>query len=163
MKFVDVYFSLGTNLGSKQNNIDNALKNMDKAFSSHYDKLSEIIETEPWGFVSSDNFLNCAVKYRLPKTRHSIDECLDILDKCKAIEESMGRHEVIEYDATGKRIYHSRIIDIDILFYGDRLLKNDRLNVPHPMIAQREFVLEPLREIATDNLKQSFPEIFQRN
>lgn len=99
--FVEVYFSLGTNLGEKMENIKSALERLDKALGTHYDKLSKIIETEPWGFISDSNFLNCAVKYKLPITEDSDKECLSILDKCKEIEEAMGRREVIEYTKSG--------------------------------------------------------------
>ena len=71
---------------------------------------------------------------------------MDVLDKVKAIERAMGRTDGPEYDAEGKRIYHSRIIDIDILFYGNERIDNERLIIPHKDIENRPFVMMPLKE-----------------
>ena len=61
----------------------------------------------------------------------------------------MGRKEIIEYDSEGNRIYHDRIIDIDILLYGDRTIEESDLIVPHPRMKEREFVMKPLSEISS--------------
>ena len=86
---------------------------------------------------------------------------MDVLDKVKAIERAMGRTDVPEYDSEGKRIYHSRIIDIDILFYGNERIDNERLIIPHKDIENRPFVMMPLKEIAEPSLKEAFPEYFE--
>ena len=86
---------------------------------------------------------------------------MDVLDKVKAIESAMGRTDGPEYDADGKRIYHSRIIDIDILFYGNERIDNERLIIPHKDIENRPFVMMPLKEIAEPSLKEAFPEYFE--
>ena len=85
---------------------------------------------------------------------------MDILDKIKEIERSMGRTDPPEYYKEGNRVYHSRIIDIDILFYGPRRIDTPRLTIPHKGIADRPFVLIPLREIARPSLRKAFPEYF---
>ena len=72
----------------------------------------------------------------------------------------MGRTDPPEYEASGKRIYHSRIIDIDILFYGRETIDTLELTIPHKDIASRPFVLIPLREIARPSLINAFPDIF---
>lgn len=154
MLFVNVYFSLGSNLGDREKNISEALRRMDEAFGTHYSALSKIIETEPFGF-SGEAFLNAAVLYRIPA-----ESPLWTLYQVKAIEREMGRTDAPEYNAEGKRIYHSRIIDIDILFYGKEIIDTPELTIPHKGIAERDFVLIPLREIARQSLRKSFPEYF---
>jgi len=136
----EVFFSLGSNLGDRTANLEKALGYMDQAFGTHYERLSNFIETESWGFESSP-FINCAVKYMID------DEPENVLEKCKEIERKMGRTEVLEYDDSGRRVYHSRIIDIDILYFGDRTIETEKLTVPHPLIEQRDFVKIPLQEI----------------
>ncbi|MCQ2146784.1 MAG: 2-amino-4-hydroxy-6-hydroxymethyldihydropteridine diphosphokinase [Bacteroidales bacterium] len=159
MNLIDVYFSLGTNIGDRQKNIETALALMDEAFGCHYQRLSTIIETEPWGF-SSENFLNCAVLYSLPVQSDYENAALNILSKCKNIERAMGRQEIIEYGEDGKRIYHARVIDIDILFYGNHRISLEKLKVPHPLMKQRDFVMVPLNEIADEEVKYQFSDIF---
>ena len=154
MPSVNAYFSLGSNLGDREKNISEALRRMDEAFGTHYSALSKIIETEPFGF-SGEAFLNAAVLYRIPA-----ESPLWTLYQVKAIEREMGRTDAPEYDAEGKRIYHSRIIDIDILFYGKEIVDTPELTIPHKGIAERDFVLIPLREIARQSLRTAFPEYF---
>ena len=160
MAFVSIYFSLGSNLGDREKNIADALRRMDKAFEGHYEALSRLIETKPMGF-SGGKFLNAVAFYRVFKPAGSAEEAaLGILDKVKEIERSMGRTENPEYDGTGNRIYHSRIIDIDILFYGAERIDCQRLVIPHKGMAERPFVMIPLQEIAKPSLKEAFPEYF---
>ena len=154
MPSVNAYFSLGSNLGDREKNISEALRRMDEAFGTHYSALSKIIETEPFGF-SGEAFLNAAVLYRIPA-----ESPLWTLYQVKAIEREMGRTDAPEYDAEGKRIYHSRIIDIDILFYGKEIIDTPELTIPHKGIDERDFVLIPLREIARQSLRKAFPEYF---
>lgn len=135
-----VYFSLGSNVGNREKNIRLALQMMSEAFGMQFEAISSFIETEAWGFIG-DNFINCAVMYMLS------EEPEVVLTKCKAIEREMGRSDTPEYDREGRRIYHSRVIDIDILLFGDREIKTDTLIVPHPKIAERDFVQKTLREI----------------
>lgn len=160
MAFVTVYFSLGSNLGNRAENIAAALRLLDGAMGCRYSALSRLIETEPMGFAG-DTFLNGAVRYRIPRPEASAEVAgLALLDKVKAIERAIGREDIPEYDAAGRRVYHSRAIDIDILFYGNEQIQHERLVVPHPGIADRPFVMVPLRQIALPSLKKAFPEIF---
>ena len=140
MKSVPVYFSLGTNQGDRHAQIDEALRRLDAAIGRPYEVLSSIIETPSWGFEGPD-FLNCVVRYRTacqPRT---------LLRICKRIERAMGRTGGPEYDAEGRRIYHDRPIDIDILLYGEERVDEPDLQIPHPLMEQRDFVMRPLREI----------------
>lgn len=160
MAFVNIYFSLGSNLGDRKKNIFEALSRMDEAFGSHYSALSRLIETKPMGF-SGGKFLNAAVLYRIPVPAGE-DElpAMTILRKVKGIEREMGRTDAPEYDSEGNRIYHSRVIDIDILFYGSERIDLPVLTIPHKGIASRPFVIIPLQEIAKPSLKKAFPEYF---
>ena len=153
---VNVYFSLGSNLGDREANILEALCRMDEAFGVHYSSLSSLIETEPMGF-SGGKFLNAAVLYRIPA-----ESPLWTLYMVKSIEREMGRTDPPEYDSEGNRVYHSRIIDIDILFYGREIIDTPELTIPHKGIADRPFVMIPLRQIARRSLRMAFPEYFQK-
>ncbi len=161
MAFVSVYFSLGTNMGRREENISRALTMLDEAMGCHWTSLSHIIETRSWGF-SGPKFLNAAVMYRIFRQPVSAEQqALDLLDMVKSIEARMGREgSPIFNPETGERIYENRIIDIDILFFGDERIDNPRLTIPHKLIAERDFVLFPLREIAKPSLKTAFPEYF---
>ena len=140
MRQVPVYLSLGTNLGDRQARIDEALRRLDAAIGRPYEALSSIIETAAWGFDGPD-FLNCVVRYRTARRPETL------LKICKRIERAMGRRDAPEYDAAGRRIYHDRPIDIDILLYGDERIDTPELQVPHPLMRQRDFIMGPLKEI----------------
>ena len=157
MSFVNIYFSLGSNLGDREANILEALRRMDEVFGCHYSALSRLIETKPMGF-SGGKFLNAAVLYRVFFSPDFAP--LEVLRTVKSIEREMGRTDPLEYDGEGNRIYHSRIIDIDILFYGTERIDIPELTIPHKGIADRPFVMIPLLEIAKPSLKRAFPEYF---
>ena len=140
MKAVPVYFSLGTNQGDRHAQIEEALRRLDKAIGRPYEALSSIIESNAWGFEGAD-FLNCVVRYRTARRPRTL------LRICKRIERAMGRRETLEYDAEGRRIYHDRPIDIDILLYGDERVDTPDLQIPHPLMHEREFIMRPLEEI----------------
>lgn len=160
MAFVSIYLSLGSNLGDRTRNIEEALHRLDKAFEGHYVALSRLIETKPMGFTGG-KFLNAAVLYRTFRQEvPAEDAALEVLAKVKEIERSMGRTDVPEYDGTGNRLYRSRIIDIDILFYGSERIDVPQLTIPHKGILERPFVMIPLQEIAKPSLKSAFPEYF---
>ena len=159
MAFVSVYLGLGSNQGNRLQNLTRALELLDQAFGCHYTALSRIIETKAWGFMG-DKFLNACVLYRIYKKGTPEEQGHEILAACKDIERILGRDDAPEYDADGRRVYHNRAIDIDILFYGKEHIDTEDLIVPHPLIAQRDFVKIPLVEIAKPSLKSAFPELF---
>lgn len=145
---MEVYFSLGTNLGNKEENLRTALRMMDDAFGCHYSRLSSFIRTEPWGFECDDDFLNCVVAYDMEiSLEDATKKGLDILARCKEIEEAMGRDLTVLFDSDGKRIYSSRVIDIDILLIGECTISEPTLTVPHLLMYERDFVMKPLKEI----------------
>jgi 2-amino-4-hydroxy-6-hydroxymethyldihydropteridine diphosphokinase len=159
---VNLYLSLGSNMGDRRAFIEAAVTLLDEAFGAEHKRVSSIIETPSWGFEASD-FLNCAVLYALPRKRMSAEaQALEVLDTVKAVERRLGRGEDQEFDAEGRRVYHSRPIDIDILFFGTYRIGHPRLQVPHPLIAERDFVRIPLEEIANQRLRRAFPALFKR-
>lgn len=140
MTKIDVYLGLGSNVGDRELALMRAMTALDQVFGTAPERISRIVETPAWGFEGPD-FLNCVVCYRTAKRPHTL------LDICKRIERAMGRTGGPEYDADGRRIYHDRPIDIDILLYGDERVDDPDLKIPHPLMEQRDFVMRPLREI----------------
>lgn len=137
MAVSDLYLALGTNLGDRERNIKVALNLLDIHLRSHFEAISDIVETEALGF-EGPAFLNCVVRYRSSKSP------LSILRICKTIERSMGRTDEAEYAPDGSRIYHDRIIDIDILIYGKRKIDTPELKIPHPQVENRPYIKELL-------------------
>jgi 2-amino-4-hydroxy-6-hydroxymethyldihydropteridine diphosphokinase len=129
-----VYLGLGSNLGNRQENLDTALEFLSQRMQIR--KVSSVYETEPVGNTKQPRFLNLACQVN---TRLTPEE---ILTLAKGIEFKMGRKP-------GKR-NAPRLIDIDILLYGDRIIKTRKLKIPHPKLTERAFVLVPLAEIAPD-------------
>ena len=133
-----VYLSLGSNLGDRNHFIDCAICEIDKRIGE-VTKVSNRYETEPWGFISKNKFINVAVEV---KTLLPASEVSDIAHK---IEEELGRTRGI--NSTG---YEDRVIDIDLLMFDNIISNNESLTLPHPKMHLREFVLIPLREIAPE-------------
>lgn len=156
---MEIYLSLGSNLGDRAGNIHEALQKLNDAFGMGYSKLSKIMETPSWGFEGND-FLNCAVLYLIPDCGMNPElHSLSILRICKSIESEMGRDIKLEFDRSGQRIYKNRIIDIDILFYGTFSIHTPSLTIPHPLIPERDFVLRPLGEIVSNKILNIFGNI----
>ena len=129
-----VYLSLGSNLGDRQANLRNATGRLLEL--GDVLEVSSLYETEPVEFTDQPWFLNCAVAARtelIPR---------EFLAGILSIERSMGRQRI--------QPKGPRIIDIDILLYGAATINTPQLTVPHPAMAERRFVLEPLAEIAPD-------------
>ena len=127
--------SLGSNIGDKQQNIERAIALIDEKIGSVV-KKSSFYYTEPVGFMSENYFINAAIEI---KTDLPIYRILKITQK---IERLMGRTQ-----KSSKGVYHDRIIDIDILTYSNKKIHSARLTVPHPRMYERDFVMQPLREI----------------
>ena len=129
------YLGLGTNIGNKRRNMITAAALLAERVGDVL-ALSGFYETEPWGFESENFFLNAAGKL---KTSFSPLELLQITQQ---IEKELGRAE------KSNGVYHDRIIDIDILLYDDEVLQTPELTLPHPLMHERKFVMDPLVEIA---------------
>ena len=133
-----VYFSLGTNLGDKEQNLRLAVQHIEERIGKVV-SLSAFYATAPWGFASDNTFLNAVVcvETSLPP--------LEILSVTQSIEKEMGRtHKSVN------GVYSDRVIDIDLLLYDDLVLDTPTLKLPHPLMQERRFVMEPLAEIAPD-------------
>jgi 2-amino-4-hydroxy-6-hydroxymethyldihydropteridine diphosphokinase len=123
------YVGLGSNLGDREALIRRAAELIGAR------RLSSLLETEPWGYADQPMFLNAVAEVDTPlEPRALLDLLLDV-------ERRLGRERV------GPR-WGPRTIDLDLLLYGDRLIAEPGLVVPHPGLATRRFVLEPLAELA---------------
>ena len=131
------YLGLGTNLGEdKAANLRQAVDMLHEQ-AGHVFACSTFIESEPWGFQSTNTFLNAVIAIETTYTPHQL------LAITQSIERAMGR----THKSTNGN-YTDRIIDIDILLYDDIIIDTPELTIPHPLILQREFVYRPLLEIA---------------
>ncbi len=129
------YLSMGANLGDRSENLGLALGFL-QARAGLVEKVSSVYETEPWGFDAENSFLNVAVCLTTGLSP------FELLDCCLNIEKELGR---VKHEKNG--IYVSRPIDIDLLFYGQQVISASRLQLPHPFLHLRKFVLVPLNEI----------------
>ena len=141
--FHSVYLALGTNLGNKNQNLENGLKLIAERIGT-LSAVSSIYETEPWGFDSPNSFLNMAVKIETELYP------FDLLNKTKELEYELGRTQKTTQN------YQDRIIDVDIILYDDLILQSEQLILPHPLFHQRDFVLKPLIEITPDLIHPVF-------
>ncbi|MBV6477985.1 MAG: 2-amino-4-hydroxy-6-hydroxymethyldihydropteridine pyrophosphokinase [Ignavibacteria bacterium] len=131
-----VYLGLGSNIGERIAYIEEAVKCIKEIRNTEFETASRLYETEPWGVTSENNYLNCVVKIR---TSLKAEE---LMTEVKQLEKKLGRTENIRWS--------DREIDIDILFYGDEIVRNETVIIPHSFIEKRKFVLVPLSEIAGD-------------
>jgi 2-amino-4-hydroxy-6-hydroxymethyldihydropteridine diphosphokinase len=132
-----VYIALGSNRGDREKNLRDAIKLIEEKAGKVL-SVSSVYETEPWQMNDSVSFLNQVI---LMETKQDGATLMEMLIQ---IEKSMGR---IRHHGVG---YESRTIDLDILFFNNEVIQSESLVVPHPQIAKRRFVLEPLAEIAPD-------------
>lgn len=128
------YLSIGSNMGDKEQYLKNAIEKLNSTDDCEVVKTSSFIETEPYGNVEQDKFLNGALEIR---TLMSPDE---LLKRVNTIEAEEGRVRTIHWGP--------RTLDIDILLYDDEIVYTDNLIIPHPDMQNRSFVLKPLCEIA---------------
>ena len=136
----EVILSLGSNMGDRAGNLRRAVALIGEGAGNGNSSI-RVYETEPWGFSADTPFYNMAA---IVQTTLTPPEFLAVL---LAIEEKLGRVR-----EPGTERYTSRPIDIDILFFGDRIINSDSLTVPHPRLHERMFVLAPLNEIAPDKV-----------
>ena len=135
------YIALGSNLGERKQNILTALNYMEQSGLKIL-AVSSLLETEPYGVTDQPSFINAAVKIETELAAH------DLLRLLLAIELKMGR--------VRKRHWGERNIDLDLILYDDKIMKDKDLIVPHPDMQNRLFVLSPLAEIAGDVIHPVF-------
>ena len=128
------YLSLGSNRGNRSANLERAIELLSEWIGS-VAAVSSTYETPPWKMIDKTNFFNCVllIETELPAEQ--------LLDTVILVESMMGRQRTSQK-------YEPRIIDIDILFFNDEVIHTTDLDVPHPLIQERRFVLQPLAEIA---------------
>lgn len=131
------YLNIGTNLGDRHANIAAAVAALEQRTRASV-RISDAVETPAWGFSSPNDFLNVGVSLK------SHIRPLDMLTLLKDIERTMGSS--IHRDAAGN--YADRIIDIDIVAIDEMVVDEPTLQVPHRHLAQREFFLRPMAQLA---------------
>lgn len=127
-----VIIGIGSNLGNSVLNCEKALEGISDF--SDIARVSSFYETEPVGKEDQPSFINCVAEIDTELQPH------ELLGRLKAVERSLGRERIEKWGP--------RTIDLDIVFYGDRIIDDSELCIPHPEAHLRRFVLEPLREIA---------------
>lgn len=130
-----VFLGLGSNLGDRQANIERAIELISERVGEVI-RRSSLIETEPWGFESDNKFLNAVILCETTFTPRQV------LRKTQKIERDMGRKK-----KTNSHLYTDRPIDIDILLYDDLTVDDPDLQIPHPRMQERDFVMIPLQQL----------------
>ena len=148
-RYINVFLSLGSNLDDRRTNLRRAAALINKEIGK-IAKSSSLYETEPWGNTDQPAFLNQVVM-----ANTTLDP-RGLLEAITRIEREMGRQR--------KEKWGPRTIDVDILFYGKRVIRDKGLEIPHPELPQRGFVLVPMMEIAPDfehpTLKKPMDELY---
>jgi len=137
-KYINVFLGLGSNVGDRAANVRTAYDLIHRMIGK-VAKHSHLYDTEPWGNTEQESFFNQVI---MINTTMDPRELLEAITK---IEREMGRTRKEKQAKWGPRI-----IDIDILFYGKRIIRDKGLDIPHPELHKRAFVLVPLLEIAPD-------------
>ena len=125
--------SLGSNLGNKAANLQQAIQTIQELIGD-IEFTSSFYESAPWGYDSENPFLNACI------TCSTHLSPIELLDQLKQIENNMGRIKTVNG-------YEDRCIDLDIIFYNDQHIESVELTIPHPHFQKREFVMIPLQEI----------------
>lgn len=130
------YVSIGANLGDRAAQLEFALRSLGELPTTRVAALSPIFETDPIGPPPQGMYLNAVVRLETELTPRAL------LDALLAIERAAGRERSVRNAA--------RVLDLDLLLYGDRILDEPGLRVPHPRLAERAFILEPLAALAPE-------------
>ncbi|QIB27406.1 2-amino-4-hydroxy-6-hydroxymethyldihydropteridine diphosphokinase [Caloranaerobacter azorensis] len=128
-----VYLGVGTNLGDRLNNLNEAIRLIKNFRNTEVIKISKIYETEPWGYTLQDKFLNLCMEIET-----DLDP-FELLEECQKVETILKRKRYFRWGP--------RTIDVDILIYDDVSINDDKLTIPHPRIQERAFVLVPLKDL----------------
>jgi 2-amino-4-hydroxy-6-hydroxymethyldihydropteridine diphosphokinase len=126
------YISLGSNLGDRAANLRLAARHLERVFGAA--EVSAVYETAPWGPVAQPDYLNQVARVTAPSGARST------LAELQKIEAAMGRRQSVRYGP--------RVIDLDLLLFGDAVVDEPGLQLPHPRLGQRAFVLAPLADVA---------------
>jgi 2-amino-4-hydroxy-6-hydroxymethyldihydropteridine diphosphokinase len=132
------YVGLGSNLGDREETLRNAIELLGREPGVAVRAVSTFRETDPVGVTHQPRFLNAVAELETAVPPR------ELLDRLLAIERELGR------ERTAGRRWGPRVIDLDLLLYGDDVIDEQGLRVPHPRLAERRFVLEPLEELDPD-------------
>jgi 2-amino-4-hydroxy-6-hydroxymethyldihydropteridine diphosphokinase len=135
-----VFLGLGTNLGDREAHLRAALERIAALPGTEVVRVSRFHETPPWGVEDQPPFLNAAAEIRTELEPEAL------LEAVKGIEAALGRQPTFRWGP--------RLIDIDVLVYGERRVETSRLVVPHPHLLERAFVVQPLGEIAPEIVEE---------
>lgn len=144
---VQVFLALGTNLAERENNLIQAINALHGVPEISVLALSDVYETDPVGYVDQPAFLNMVVKVETTL------EPEDLLENTLRIEQELGRVRMVRWGP--------RLIDIDILLYGSKQVNEPDLQIPHPSLVDRAFVLVPLRDVWGDEILPVFNHTIQ--
>lgn len=142
--FETAYLGLGSNLGDKKAFLDGAIEALNVSEHVELEIVSEYVVTKAVTSINQPDFLNAACRIKTILTPYELLAFLQDVEK--------------QYGRTGKGQYDPRTLDIDILFYGDHIVSEDDLMIPHPLLHLRGFVLHPLVSIAPDVIHPSLQE-----
>lgn len=134
----EVYLSIGSNIGDKEKNLNEAIEKIGLLENTIVENTSTFLLTEPWGYTDQEEFLNGALKVK------TLFSPKDFMRKLLDIESEMKRVRKLRWGP--------RIIDLDIIFYDNIVLDYEDITVPHPRMEERYFVLKPLSEIAPNKV-----------
>jgi len=136
-----IFISLGSNTGNRFKQLKKSIEQLQN-LTGNLIKISDIFESKSWAYKDAD-YLNAVIEIETllsPKK---------LLQKTQEIEKELGRKSKTQIQ-NGQPVYSSRTIDIDILFYGNKIINSEHLSIPHPLMHLRRFVLKPMMQIAPD-------------
>ena len=136
---VKAYLGLGSNIGNRELQLNEAIKILHAYQGIQVTQVSHIYETETVGYTNQPKFLNLCIEIETELNPQSLLKC------CLATEQQLHRKREIRWGP--------RTLDVDILLFGDQIIEQDNLSVPHPRMKERSFVLIPLNDIATNQIE----------
>ena len=150
---VITYIALGSNLGDKKAQLNLAIELLRQAEEIIVTAVSSYIDTAPVGYIDQPDFLNAVVELQTTLSPY------ELLGLCNGIEQKMKRKRLVHWGP--------RTIDLDILLYGNLVLIEEKLTIPHPRMLERKFVMQPLYEIAPNTLyppgKRTIAQLYEEN
>lgn len=136
---VKAFLGLGSNIGEREAQLDEAIKILNNFEGIKVTQVSDIYETEPVGYTEQPNFLNLCVEIETTLAPRELLSC------CLETEQQLHRVRVVRWGP--------RTLDVDILLYGNQIIEEENLTVPHPRMNERSFVLIPLNDIASNEIE----------
>ncbi|RLD51269.1 MAG: 2-amino-4-hydroxy-6-hydroxymethyldihydropteridine diphosphokinase [Bacteroidetes bacterium] len=149
---IQVFLSLGSNKGDRLRQLKKSVEHI-QHYAGNLITISDIFESKSWAYEDTD-YLNAVIKIQ---SNLSPEE---LLSETQKIEKELGRSSKTN-TKNGKPVYSSRIIDIDILFYGNKIINSEHLTIPHSLLHLRRFVLQPMIQIAPDFIHPVFNETIE--